>query len=533
MTQSSVPRRTVLRTVALAAAVAGSATPDWNTTAFAAAPQTYALTIKHLDRNGRPARGYETTVTGVSGPGADQEVRPYDASGTVTVRLPRGRYLLSSALTAGDGAGDTGSTGDTDGTGGTDWIVQPRLDLDRDTTITVDARTAEPVDVRPPDRSAGFLHSAMVVEVRHRGAERLVNLISASPNLRVAHLGPDAEAGSVKQWFDSYWTARSVDYALGYVFTGARTLTGLTRHPSAKDLATVKIRAAALPGTEGTGSVDLQPSAGPTVGVSQALAAPGTATYLVTPERGTWDISYMAPRVPGGSTNRYSADGVTVRAGSTTTHVFDNAVFGPALAGRAGVVRDGDSLTVDVPLLADGGGHVPSSPSYASASTTLHRDGVLVATRTGAPGRAGFIVSPGRAAYRMTSTVKRTGAPGTATRVTATWTFVSDTTNGPAPVPVSVVRFSPVLGATGTAVADAVLRVPVTVQGAAAKGHVRVLVVSVSMDGGASWRRVPVEHGAVLIRNPGAGTGVSLRAELTDTAGNTLTQTVVDAYRTQ
>ncbi|MCX4850866.1 serine protease [Streptomyces sp. NBC_00893] len=521
MTNSSVRRRTVLRTMALAAAVAGSTTPAWNSTAFAAAPQTYALTIKHLGRDGRPTGTYETTVTGISGPGADQEVRPYDASGTATVRLPKGRYLLSSALTASDCAG------------GTDWIVQPRLDLDRDTTVTVDARTAAPVDVRPPDRSAGFMHSAMVVEVRHQGAERLVNLISASANLRVAHLGPDAEAGSVKQWFDSYWATRSVDYALGYIFTGARALTGLTRHPSAKDLATVKIRAAALPGTAGTGSVDLQPSAGLTVGVSRTVATPGTATYLVTPERGTWAITYMAPRVPGGSANRYSADGVAVRAGSTTTQVFDNAVFGPALAGRPGVVRDGDGLTVDVPLLADGGGHVPSSPSYASASTTLHRDGVLVGTRTVAPGRAAFTVAPGRATYRMTSTVKRTGAPGTATRVTASWTFVSDTTTGPAPVPVSVVRFSPVLGPTGTAVAGAVLRVPVTVQGAAAKGRVRGLAVSVSMDGGASWRRVPVERGAVLIHNPGAGTGVSLRAELTDTVGNTLTQTIVDAYRTQ
>ncbi|MCX4736387.1 serine protease [Streptomyces sp. NBC_01363] len=521
MTNSSLPRRSVLRTMALAVAVVGTATPALDTTAFAAEPQTYALTIKHLDRTGRPTGSYETTVTGISGPGADEVVQPHDASGTITVRLPKGRYLLNSSLTSGDGAD------------GTDWIVQPRLDLDRDTTVTVDARTTAPVDVRPPDRSAGFLHSAMVVEVRHQGAERLVNLISSTANLRVAHLGPDAEAGSVKQWFDAYWTTESIDYALGYVFTGTRALTGLTRHPAAKDLATVKVRGAALPGTAGTGSVDLQPSAGLTVGLSRALPTPGTATYLVTPERGNWDITYLAPRAPGGAANRYSAEGVAVRAGSTTTHVFDNAVFGPGLTGRPGVVRDGDRITVDVPLLTDGGGHVPSSPSYASASTTLHRDGVLVGTQSGAPGRAEFTVPPGRATYRITSTVKRTGAPGAATRVTASWTFTSGTTTGPAPVPVSAVRFSPSLSPTGTAAADAALRVPVTVQGAAANGKLRSLAVSVSVDGGASWTRLPVERGAVTIHNPGAGTGVSLRAELTDTDGHTLTQTIVDAYRTQ
>ncbi|MEU9318722.1 serine protease [Streptomyces sp. NPDC048295] len=521
MNNSSLPRRSVLRTMAVAVAVAGGATPALDTAAFAAEPQTYALTIKHLDRTGRPTGAYETTVTGISGAGADEAVQPYDASGTVTVHLPKGRYLLNSSLTSDDGSG------------GTDWIVQPRLDLDRDTTVTFDARTTAPVDVRPPDPSARFLHSAMVVEVGHEGAERLVNLISSTASLRVAHLGPDAEAGSVKQWFDAYWTSAGADYGLGYIFTGARALTGLTRHPSAKDLATVKVLAAARPGTAGTGSVDLQPSTGLTVGVSRALAAPGTAICLVTPERGAWDITYMAPRTPGAATNRYSAEGLVVRAGSTLTHVFDNAVFGPGLTDRPAVVRDGDRLTLDVPLLMDGGGHVPSSPPYASTSTTLHRDGVLVGTQADAPGRAGFTVPPGQATYRLTSTVKRTGAPGTATRVTASWTFASATTTGPAPVPVSAVRFSPALSPTGTAAAGTALRVPVAVQGAAANGNVRSLAVSVSVDGGSSWTRVPVERGVVTIHNPGAGTGVSLRAELTDTGGRTLTQTVVDAYRTE
>ncbi|MFV5992372.1 hypothetical protein ACNPQM_07925 [Streptomyces sp. NPDC056231] len=263
------------------------------------------------------------------------------------------------------------------------------------------------------------------------------------------------------------------------------------------------------------------------------LATPGTATYLVTPERGTWDISYSTPGTPGAASSRYSADGVAVRAGGTTTHTFDNAVFGPDLTGRPGVVRDGNRVTVDVPLLADGDGHVPWSPQFSTASTTLYRDGVRVATKAGAPGRAAFNVPSGRAAYRLTSTVNRKGAPGVATRVTTAWTFTSDRTTGPVPVPVSAVRFSPELSPTGTAAANAALRVPVTVMGAAADGRVCSLAVSVSVDNGVSWTRVPVENGAVTIHNPNADTGVSLRAKLTDTDGNTLTQTVIDAYRTR
>ncbi|MFE3899915.1 serine protease [Streptomyces sp. NPDC059153] len=521
MNSSSVSRRGALRTLALAVALVGSTTPAWNTAAFAAEPATYTLTINHLDRTGHKTADYTTHVTGVSGPGADEAVQPYDASGTTTVRLPKGRYLLDSALTTGTAAN------------GTDWIVQPRLDLDHDTTITVDARTTAPVDVTPPDRSAGFRHSVMFVQVKHDGAVRTANLVNGTPNLRVAHLGPDSEPGSVKQWFDSYWSTETAGYALGHTFTGSRALTGLVRHPAAKDLATVQIRGAARPGTEGRATVDLQPTAGPTLGVTQALPTPATATYFVTPERGTWDITYWAPTAPGAASNRYSANSIAVRAGSTTTHTFDNAVFGPDLTDRPGVVRDGDRLAVDVPLLADGDGHVPSSPSYDTASTTLHRNGVRVGTKAGTPGKAGFTVEPGRAAYRLTSTVKRGGAPGVATRVTTSWTFTSDTTRGPVPVPVSAVRFSPELSPTGTAPANEMLRVPVTVLGAAANGRARSVAVSVSVDGGTSWTRVPVERGAVEIHNPRAGTGVSLRAALTDTEGNTLTQTVIDAYRTR
>ncbi|WP_336005133.1 hypothetical protein [Streptomyces sp. KLMMK] len=324
MNTSSVPRRSALRTLALAVTLIGCATSTSGVQAFAAEQKTYSLTIRHLDRGGSATGAYDTTVTGISGAGSGKSVTPHDASGTTTVRLPKGRYLLDSYLTSGNAKGATDGT---DGTDGTDWIVQPRLDLDRDTTVTVDARTTAPVDVRPPDRSATFLHGMMVTEVKHDGATRLVNRMVSTPNLRVAHLGPDAGPGSVRQWYDAYWTTKSADYALGYVSTGSRALTGLTRHPSAKDLATLQVRGGARPGTTGPATVDLQPSAGPTLGLSGRLTVPGTATYFVTPERGTWDITYWSPTAPGAPSNRYSADGISVRAGTTTTRTFDGAAL--------------------------------------------------------------------------------------------------------------------------------------------------------------------------------------------------------------
>ncbi|MFF9016835.1 hypothetical protein ACF09C_28180 [Streptomyces sp. NPDC014870] len=312
---SSPSRRSVLRTATFGAVVAAAGlAPAGGAFAARRTPDTYSLTITHLDRAGRPTGAYATTVSGLSGPGAEESVKPYDPSGTVTVRLPRGRYVLDSVLTAG---GDGG---------GTDWIVRPRLDLDRDTTVTVDARTARPVDVRPPARTAAFLHGGMFLRITHDGAERFLNQVVDAPTLRVAHLGPAAEPGAVRQWYDAYWSAGSVRYALGHTGTSARALTGLTVHPSPPQLATLLVHGGAPQGAPGTATVDLLPSEGPTVGLSRPLATPGTATYLVTPERGTWDVVYtVRPSTPEAPPVSHRAEGIRVRAGATTTRSFDDA----------------------------------------------------------------------------------------------------------------------------------------------------------------------------------------------------------------
>ncbi|MFI1660802.1 serine protease [Streptomyces sp. NPDC020472] len=520
-------RRTVLRGLALAAVLAGTTFSALPPAAVAASvtPETYTLTIRHLDRAGTATGGYSTHVTGISGPGAQEEATPYDASGTVTVRLPKGRYLLDSTL-YGSGPAT-----------GTDWVVQPRLDLDGDTTVTVDARTTAPVDVRPPESGARYLNGIGFVEVTHEGRTRSANIMTAREGLRVAHLGPASEPGSVKEWFDTYWSGARNDYGLGYTFTSDRALTGLVRHPAAGGLATLKIRGAVAEGATGTGFVSVQPSAGPTVGLAQSLDLPATATVLVTPERGRWDVEYTGPAAPETPPNRYVADGIAVHAGATSTHTFGNAVFGPALdtapGARPAGVRDGDRIALDIPLLADGDGHAPSAPRFHAATTTLHRDGVLIGTRRGAPGRAEFTTTPGAASYRLTASATRGDGSASSGRVTAAWTFASAAAARPEALPLSTVRFTPDLALDGTAPAGTTLRVPVGVQGAAVETGVRSLTVSTSVDDGTTWTRVPVVDGRVSFRTPGPGRAVSLRAELTDAQGNTLTQTQRNAFRTR
>ncbi|GAA4663401.1 hypothetical protein GCM10023324_12500 [Streptomyces youssoufiensis] len=526
-----MPRRSALRALAVAATVVASTLPAWNATAsetasadravITAEQPTHTLTIHHIGRDGRASQFYKTVLTEFAGEGERHGFEPEGDTGTTTVRLPQGRYLLASMVWSGRSEE------------GTDWVVQPRLDLDRDLSVTVDARTTKLVDVRPPDSTADFRLGNMGLSAEYDGVVRETNMAIATPTLRVAHLGPAAEAGSVKTWYDAYWATKQHSYALGNVVTGDRALTGLYRRPAAKELGEIRIRGAARPGTEGTSVLDVTPSDDLSTAYPLPVPAPGTTSLLVEPARGPYDIGYTTPRDEegqGGTT--YEAKRVATRPGHTTTRTFNNAVFGPSLTGGSGVTRDGDRLTVDVPLLTDGEGHVPSTPEYDAARVTLYRDGKRVRTVTGEPGQATFDVPADRATYRVTATARRTGLPGAATTVTTSWTFASQRTGGATRVPVSAVRFTPALDLTGAAPAGTALRVPVAVQGAA-EGHTRALDVAYSVNGGTTWQRTAVVRGVATIPAQRSGTSVSLRAKLTDTAGNTLTQTAIGASRTR
>ncbi len=507
--------------VCLPAAPAHAAPAGWRTRG---ASGTYTLTLVHLGRDGAPTTDYRTLLTALSGPDAGSARELKKSPSTVTVQAPAGRYLLDSTLY-------TRLVGE--GNWGNDWLVQPRLDVDRDMTLVLDARVARPVDIRPPVADARFEQTGAFAEVTYEGVTGFVNVMSTSLDLRMAHLGPAAERGAVRTWVDSYWSRPGGVCALGYAFRGERALTGLVRHPVPGDLATLVVRAGVPASGGGTALVDFTPSAGPSPALSLPVPSGGTGTFLLTPERGTWDLVYGSPSEPETPANNYFVLGQSFRPGSTTVHTFDTPVLGPALDSSHGArpvaQRTGDSLELAVPLLADGEGHAPSLPLFTASTVTLHRNGTLVATRRGEkPGHASFTVPAGRAAYRLTASATRSRGS-----VTAAWTFTSAATATATDLPLSAVRFGPDLALDGTAPAHTTSRVAVTVEGAARRSGVRSLTVSVSADRGATWTQAAVTGGRITVTTPGPGKAVSLRAELTDAHGNTLTQTHIDAYVTR
>ncbi|WP_460073762.1 hypothetical protein [Streptomyces sp. YKOK-I1] len=99
-------------------------------------------------------------------------------------------------------------------------------------------------------------------------------------------------------------------------------------------------------------------------------------------------------------------------------------------------------------------------------------------------------------------------------------------------------RSTPALSLASTAKTGTKLTVPIGFQGPAAKqGAVKSLTVAVSYDGGRTWKPAKVATAAdgkrsVTLTHPAAPAAVGLKTTLVDQAGNTVTESLPDAYRT-
>jgi hypothetical protein len=99
------------------------------------------------------------------------------------------------------------------------------------------------------------------------------------------------------------------------------------------------------------------------------------------------------------------------------------------------------------------------------------------------------------------------------------------------------VRFAPALREDNSAPAGRAFTIPVTVerQPGAPAATVAALTVDVSYDGGKTWRKAALHRQgagwAATVRHPVGSGLVSLRATARDTAGNTVTERIIGAYR--
>ncbi|MFI7131486.1 S8 family serine peptidase [Nonomuraea sp. NPDC050153] len=482
--------------------------------------ETYALTLKHTGRDGTPAADFLTTLHRTDLSGIVKEITVQDpGDGTVTLRLPKGGWMIRSTLFDGDHATQ---------------LIHPGLDLAENQTLDLDARLGKPISVTVPDPSAGPV-GAQVTFSDGKASYPLAS--DRFENLATAQLGPDrAYDGSLTQ-ITGTWALRggSRIYRLAWFHKGGM-VTGFRREVARRDLAAVHTTYAAhLTGGRGRAAVAAQPPGGPISDLltGTTFTTPSTRTEYVNVDGGAkWRRYFWEDTESGETAFESRLTGYT--PGRAYRESWNLGVFSPVLARGEdpGVLtRSGDSIRANVPMYGDGAGHAGWSVT-TRARVALYRDGVLVAEHSELGGK-GFRVPPGAANYRLVVETER-GAPATlTTRNSAAWTFRSEHTEDDNPLPVSVVRFSPALDTRNTAPSGETYRVPVRVerqQGSTA-GEVRDLTVEVSFDDGATWSPAQIREGQVTVNHPAAEGFVSLRAKAADTAGNTVEQTVIRAYR--
>ncbi|MFJ9373420.1 S8 family peptidase [Streptomyces sp. NPDC101455] len=514
--------------------------------------ESYDLKLKYIGRDGKPAAPYLADVVGLDS-GRQRNFLDFGTgSSTVTLRLPRGRYLVDAALTRSTDTRDE-----------TTQLVAPGVIMDKNTTLNLDARTGKPVRITAPDARAQFLEGQVVYSAR--GAKPDYDYYgtlstslggSTRSSVYLAQVGAAVPAKNFIAQAGGVWQRGSTGPLYDLVATRHGSFfTGLTRNFTAHGLA--KVVTPIGSNTKGATAVP-----------NSSWAMPGWPGLLTSGDFGA------ERKVPDGSVTHYvsTEGGLRWRLGaslSDDTHpilanlaplaprrfepgrtyqdTYDTGVFGPIMAaaaqpGDVGATRSGAFYILCVPLLADGTGHVNTTDATTHMRLTSGNTTLTDLSRDpcdfGEP-QQGMLGH--KATYRLSIDTTRPARDfSVGNHVSAVWTFtqgnVPDTEV--APIPLSVVRFTPKLSLTSTARAGTRFTVPVGIQGPAAKkGAVRSLMVRVSYDGGHTWKNSAVHTGAdgkryLTLDHPARPGTVSFRTTLVDSLGNSLAQTQDNAYRT-
>ena len=497
--------------------------------------ESYTLSLTHFNRDGQAPLVQDSLIVRTDSSGFFQ-LTSFDQ--TSAIRLPKGTYTLFSL---------NADVPDPEAPPLINLGVQPRIELTSDQSVTVDARLSKPFAITVPRPGQTQLFgdlSGTTTTPDGRvsigiGGQTLdgINSLTLGPSRPVAgfHTQLSATFARVDANGDPY---NSPDvYNLSWITQG-RFITGATHPVRDRDLATVVSRHAQQDantfGEKGSWGLAPGPFEFPPA-VSLLFDLPFTRTeYYNTDGGARWVSLFFEIDPASGPQAATLQQPQTYRAGKTHHEEWNRGVFGPAVGRPTDPAfistRIGDRMHLFVPTHGDGAGRTGLA-NPASGRTALFKDGVLVG-QIDQPG-AEFAVPAGSGRYRLEVGIQRQPGTSLSTSVSGVWTFRSGHTTGLTTLPLWTVSFSPPLNERNTAAAGRTITIPVSAVSASGSdaGRLRSLRVEVSFDGGATWRNVPVAGNAIRVTNP-SGTGfVSLRAVAADTRDNTVTQTIINAYR--
>jgi hypothetical protein len=489
--------------------------------------ESYDLTLVHTGRDGAPSNTHFTHVYPLDAGSRFEDIRSIvGPDSTVTMRLPKGTYLVDSTVIDPDSK---------------TMLIQPTIELNAPKQVNLDARLGKPIAVTVPDRSATSVWAEFTAwEHLSDGTRNISTLAGPSfTGMFTAQIGPDTGAGPVSAALSSRWARPGPDgtvtdspetYLLAW-FNKGRMVTGFNRRFTTRDLATVH----ADYGSQAAGVLSWNETLalasndeGPVWSFPVPFHAPFTRTVHYSAEGG---VRWRDQFVEGAGISDMTAAPTIYQAGCEYTQVWNRGVFGPSF-GIA--TRDADVMFARIGLYGDGVGRSGFSAT-ARQQVVLTRDGVVVPISNDPEGSR-FTVPPGEGTYRLQIDADRDAPATLSTRTSVAWTFRSAHTIH-TPLPLSVIRFSPQLDSLNTAPTGRPYAVPVTVtpQPNSTATPSTTLTVNVSYDDGTTWQPAPLnqvgDHTVATLQHPDHDGFVSLRANSTDSNGNKVEQTIIRAYR--
>jgi hypothetical protein len=517
-------------------------------------PESYDLTLRTRDATGAATDDHYSFVFGLD----RARFRPVPGTGGAgTLRVRAGRYHVDAAIGTPRPAGTAFDSAK---------VVHPTVDVRGDTTVVLDARSARPVSVTF-DRPGVVSAAVAVAYHRFTGHSSLSTgvLGDTFDRIGVGQVGAPVPDEELVTSLGGVWAVpdargellRSrVSYNLAWFGYGA-VPTGFARHVVDRDLAEVRATYRAQADRKRGTAVWLarEPVAGVSTGFGFGFRLPLERTEFHNVDGLGWSAELQQWSFAGRQVRTetvLTGGPVDHRPGESTVEEWNTAVFGPGFGGGGEfATRAGDVLAVTIPMFTDAGPDRAGMSEVDSGSTVLHRDGVEVG-RTAQPGVGQFEVPAERADYRLAVEARRSGVSDLSTRVSCVWTFSSARPPADGPddpkakgkggvaLPLSAVRFAPPGLDQHNAVRTGTVAIPVTVQrpAGAPEPPLTALSVAASFDDGRTWRPVPVTldgptNGTATVTHPGGTRYVSLRAHATDAAGDTVTQTIVRAYRSR
>jgi subtilisin family serine protease len=429
-------------------------------------------------------------------------------------------------------------------------LSYPLFEATTDRTLAMDGTRARGYDVTVPSREAGFGLAIADVELTTDNVGVSASVIADNfGQIYSAHLGPRNVPGLVSLALGLFGkpdgsggiTDSPYYYQVGWYNQGA-VFDGLVRHLRERDLATVRASYAVNSAAGRAERVNVSNAPGANggwgIGISSTLPKERTEYFAGNLSWRPFFVEVM-PGADGDpiALSQQSGPSTTYVAGQRYTETWNKGVFGPNLSTAdpafPDVVRIGDTIVVIPPLYSDGGGH-QGLADVRAARTALYRDGQLVEENT-FPGGV-FTVPPGPARYRIEIRADHVANLRLSTTVESVWTFSSAHVDAMTALPVTGIGFAPSLDDHNTARAGSFAVTPITTtqqQGSGA-GRVNKLDVDLSYDDGATWQKAQVVSALgkswLVVQHPNRPGFVSLRAQATDSAGNTVKQTIIRAY---